>query len=169
MREALAVVIILKLDLIVVVVARVRVGPRVEARVDPVRRRVERVAGGAAVDFGTIELAAVEFGSIELANDDGGQGFGPLRTEAVASLLYLGATGCDATTASVGFLGPWFRDNAKQPSQAWAEYPAACGAADVGDCVYGAGCGPQRVLLTVGGNTTRRTPGGGALWNNSVG
>ena len=55
------------------------------------------------------------------------------------------------------------------PTQAYASYAEGCAFADVGNCIYGAGCGPQRVLLTAGGATVRKhTNTSAPLWNVST-
>ena len=54
-------------------------------------------------------------------------------------------------------------------TQAYASYAEGCAFADVGNCIYGAGCGPQRVLLSAGGATVRKhTNTSAPLWNVST-
>ena len=81
---------------------------------------------------------------------------------AVASLSYVGAGACKGLPrASVGLVGPWWQADgaaagtATAPSQAFAAYGPGCARSDASACIYGAGCGAQRAMLTAGGNTTR--------------
>ena len=86
----------------------------------------------------------------------GRRGFGKLQTKAAAFLEYFEATGCEGQAASsVGLVGPWWQGAALAPSQAYPDYAPNCTHSEVSDCIYGAGCGPLRVLFTAGGSTTR--------------
>jgi len=53
-------------------------------------------------------------------------------------------------------VGPWWQNNTITPTQAYADYAKNCSFSDVGSCIYGAGCGKLRVLLTAGGATKRK-------------
>ena len=97
-----------------------------------------------------------------------GNGFGGLKTAASSYHEYIGVASCSGQPHSqVGILGPWWNNTAVLPEQAFALYESntACVASDIGICIEGAGCGPQRVLFTAGSNTSRRTPPGESLWN----
>lgn len=96
------------------------------------------------------------------------QGFGRLQTKAIARQQYILPTGCGGQAlASVGLVGPWWSKAAIKPEQAIAAYQPNCTFADVGTCIYGAGCGPLRALFTMGGTTERMQPAGQPLWNYS--
>ena len=95
--------------------------------------------------------AAVVLGELVLPN-----GYGKLTPRTTAGLEYSRAGSCEAqAVASVGIVGPWFEGAQFSPSQAFAHYAAPCAYSDAFDCIYGAGCGPLRALLTTGGKTKR--------------
>ena len=107
-------------------------------------------SGSAPVDFGELWLPDTPS---QQANRTG---FGRLQTKAAAFQEYFEATGCDGqATSSVGLIGPRWQKGNLAPSQAYAEY-TSCKFSDVGSCIYGAGCGPLRVLLTAGGLAKRK-------------
>jgi hypothetical protein len=105
--------------------------------------------------------APIDFGRIFVPNS------GRLRTAANASLSYLGGTAPCGDSTSVGILGPWFQANTLAATQAFAEFPSNCDRSDVSNCIYGAGCGPQRALLSAGGTTARTAVADEPLWNES--
>ena len=102
--------------------------------------------------------APLDFGSLFLPDvTPGKQGFGRMKTKAAAFQEYFEATGCQGQAlSSVGLVGPWWQNNTITPTQAYADYAKNCSFSDVGSCIYGAGCGKLRVLLTAGGATKRK-------------
>ena len=102
--------------------------------------------------------APLDFGSLFLPDvTPGKQGFGRMKTKAAAFQEYFEATGCEGQAlSSVGLVGPWWQNNTITPTQAYADYAKNCSFSDVGSCIYGAGCGKLRVLLTAGGATKRK-------------
>jgi hypothetical protein len=95
-------------------------------------------------------------------------GMAKLLAKAASFHEYVGASSCATQPlAKVGILGPWW-NMTTMPSQAYPRFVPSCGNSDIGTCIYGAGCGAQRVLFTVGSNITRHTDPGWPLWNASV-
>lgn len=95
--------------------------------------------------------AAVLLGELFLPNH-----YGKLAPLATSGLEYRHADNCDGqAVVSVGIVGPWFEGTQFTPSQAFAHYSEPCAYSDAYDCIYGAGCGLQRALLTTGGKTKR--------------
>jgi hypothetical protein len=117
---------------------------------------VTDVKGGTApLDFG--ELFLPDHVAVSRSPHLGRQGFGRLQVKAAAFQEYFEATGCaNQPLTSVGLVGPWFHGGRVAPAQAYADYAPQCQFSDVGACIYGAGCGPLRVLLTAGGTTVRK-------------
>ena len=101
--------------------------------------------------------APVVFGQLYLPNTPGHSGFGGVSVQGSVSLEYPVANGCAGQAlSSVGIMGPWWKNGSVTPTQAFGGYAKGCAFADIGTCIYGAGCGPQRVLLTAGGTTVRK-------------
>ena len=138
--------------------------------------RVRRVGHNGTGDWWTASVmdlkgggAPVDFGSLYLPDTTGRQGFGKLQTKASAFLEYFEATACDGqAVSSVGLVGPWWQGGTRSqsaPTQAFGSYAPNCSHSDVSDCIYGAGCGPLRVLFTAGGATARvHTNESAPLW-----